>query len=308
LTGLPASQGKSNSFDYIPFKVIDGFVLDHQQCTAHELCLSKAATSRIVIVVLKRRFVLARTNTGDFDEAEIRHVVHDCGQLYRDISDKPSITDFYTDVTQFVLSPTCRSCPSFPTCSACYVPASQSYFSQDEAWLQAKIASFTGRVLDVGMGQVPYLVGAADKIQSGTLSILGLDPDPAAAGLDAGIQVHIGTIEAFDAEPASFDHAIAIRSLNHFEDPAKALEVLAKVIKPGGSLVLIESLPLPLIRTKKQADTSHELAQGGFQHLRNWDSYPVLELISKLPFKVEWHRPISPDTCDQWIIVAKRLD
>ena len=188
--------------------------------TAHELCLSKAATSRIVIVVLKRRFVLARTNTGDFDEAEIRHVVHGCGQLYRDISDKPSITDFYTDVTQFVLSPTCRSCPSFPTCSACYVPASQSYFSQDEAWLQAKIASFTGRVLDVGMGQVPYLVGAADKIQSGTLSILGLDPDPEAIGLDAGIQVTSGP-SRFDAAPASFEHAIAIRSLNHFEDLPK---------------------------------------------------------------------------------------
>ena len=42
------------------------------------------------------------------------------------------------------------------------------------------------------------------------------------------------------------DHAVAIRSLNHFIDPANALAVLARVLKRGETLTLVRSLALPL--------------------------------------------------------------
>jgi SAM-dependent methyltransferase len=308
VTGLPASEGRSNSFDYVPFRAVDGFVLDPACCSARDLGLARAGSSRVVILALEGRFVLARTDTGDFDEAEIRHVVHGCGQLYRDVSGKPSIDDFANDVVQLVRSATCRACPHLPTCCGCHEPAPRSYFLEDEAWLRGFVAALDGDVLDVGMGQVPYLADAMDRIRAGRLRLLGLDPDPAASAIGAsiGVPVHVGAIESFDGPAASFDHAVAIRSLNHFIDPAAALAVLARVVKSGGTLTLIESLALPLVRTRRQADRSHQVAAGGFQHLRNWDSAPVLALLGDLPFEVTRHRPIGPDTCDQWIVQARR--
>jgi hypothetical protein len=307
-TGLPASEGRSNSFDYVPFRAVDGFVLDPARCTARDLGLARAGTSRVVICRLQGRFVLARTDTGDFDDAAIRHVVHGCGQLYRDVSGKPSIDDFATDVVQLVRCDACRACPDLPTCCGCHQPATRSFFLEDEAWLRAFVASLDGDVLDVGMGQVPYLADAMERVRDGRLRLLGLDPDPAAAAVGAslGIPVHVGGIEAFDGAAASFGHAVAIRSLNHFVDPAAALAVLARVLRPGGTLTLIESLALPLVRTRRQAERSHRAAAGGFQHLRNWDSAPVLALLADLPFDVVRHRPIGPDTCDQWIVQARR--
>ncbi len=309
MTGLPASEGRSNSFDYVPFRVVDGFVLDPSCCTAADLGLARAGSSRVVILFLEGRFVLARTDTHDFDETQIRHVVHGCGQLYRDVSGKPSIDEFATDVVQLVRSDTCRSCPDLPTCCGCYAPAPRSFFEEDESWLRGFVASLEGDVLDVGMGQVPYLSDAMDRVRDGRLRLLGLDPDPAAVAVGAalGLPVHVGGIESFPGAPSSFDHAVAIRSLNHFIDPAAALAVLARVLKPGGTLTLIESLALPLVRTRRQADMSHGIAAGGFQHLRNWDSAPVLALLTELPFEVTRHRPIGPDTCDQWIIQARRI-
>lgn len=308
MTGLPTPQGRSNSFDYVPFRAVDGFVLDPACCTARGLGLAGASSSRVVICRLEGRFVLARTRTGDFDDAEIRHVVHGCGQLYRDVSGKPSIDDFARDVVQLVRSDVCRGCPDLPTCCGCHEPASRSYFLEDEAWLRAFIAALAGDVLDVGLGQVPYLADAGAAIQEGVLRLRGIDPDPAAARAAGalGVPVHVGEVETFDAPAGSFDHAVAIRSLNHFQDPGRALAVLAHVLRPGGTLTLIESLALPLVRTRRQAELSHQTAAGGFQHLRNWDSTPVLALLADLPFQVTRHRPIGPDTCDQWIVQARR--
>ena len=46
MTGLPAPQGRSNSFDYVPFRAVDGFVLDPVRCTARELGLARAGDGR----------------------------------------------------------------------------------------------------------------------------------------------------------------------------------------------------------------------------------------------------------------------
>lgn len=196
----------------------------------------------------------------------IRHGVQGCGQLYRDLSGKPSIDDFATEVVQLVHCDACLACPDLPTCCRCHEPATRSFFLEDEAWFLAFAASLDDDVLDVGMGQVPYLADAMTRVRDGRLRLLGLAPDPAGAAVRAslGIPVHVGDIEAFDGAAASFDHAacedamqlpgdvcdhaVAIRSLNHFIDPANALAVLARVLKRGETLTLVRSLALPLAR------------------------------------------------------------
>jgi SAM-dependent methyltransferase len=253
---------------------------------------------------------LCRTDTGDFDDLEIRHVVHDRGQLYLDRSGKASIDDFGRDVLQLVLSKACRACPDLPTCCACYEAAERSYFHDDEAWLRNAMGAFEGDVLDVGMGQVPYLDTMAAGISAGTVRYHGLDPDPgvveATASLGLPVQTHLRGIENFDGPESSFDHVVAIRSLNHFIDVRRALAVMVRVARPDATLTLIESLALPLLRSRRQATVSHDAAFGGFQHLRNWGSEDVLPILESLPVTVSLHRPVGIDTCDQWIIQFRR--
>jgi hypothetical protein len=300
----------SNSFDYVPVRPLEGFVLDAACCSARELRLSVVNSSRFVIVKMAditdtsapARTVLCRTETGDFAEPEIRFIVHERGQLYLDVSRKPSISDFATDVRQLVLSDHCRVCPDLPTCCCCYVPAARSYFNEDEHWLAGLMQSLKGRVLDVGLGNVPYLRWA-DQIAE----YHGVDPDPeAAAAVAANIFLHNVTIEDFTGFEGFFDTVLSLRSLNHFISVSDALLSIHRALKPAGQAVFIESLALPLVRSSRHAQDCHDEAAGGFQHLRNWDSSQLIELALKSGFDVTFHRPISRETCDQWIVVLTK--
>lgn len=300
----------SNSFDYLPVRDLPGFVLDPAACTARDLGLARAGTSRAVIVAVDARFVLCRTDTGDFSDAHVRHVVHARGQLYLDVSGKAAIDDFGHDVRQVIVSHPCRACPDLPTCCGCYVPAATSFFHDDEDRVHRWLAARRGRVLDVGMGFVPYLSAAAAGIRSGAVEYHGLDPDPAviaAAGAsDLPLRLHAGTIESFDGDGGPFDAVVALRSLNHFEDVGRALDVIAASLRPGGEVLLVESLPLPLVRSRRHAARCHVEAEGRYEHLRNWDSAQVVALLPGRPFEVLEERPIGRDTCDQWLLFLRR--
>jgi SAM-dependent methyltransferase len=300
----------SNSFDYIPVRALPEFVLDPSHCTAQGLGLATARTSRAAIVAVDARFILCRTDTSDFGDAEIRSIVHGRGQLYLDVSGKAAIDDFGRDVRQVVLSHPCRGCPDLPTCCGCHVPAPTSFFHEDEARIHDWLAERTGRVLDVGMGWVPYLSSLADRIRSGRIEYHGLDPDPAviaAAGAsDLPLRLHLGEIEAFTGDGGPFDAVVALRSLNHFRDVGRALDVMAGCLRTGGQALLVESLPLPLVRARRHAVRAHRESAGRYEHLRNWDSSQVVDLLRGRPFEVLEERPVGRDTCDQWILRLRR--
>lgn len=301
----------SNSFDYVPARALPRFELSADRCSARRLGLAQAASSRGVIIRSGSRFHLCQTSTADFPDSEIREVVHACGQLYLDVSRELAIHDFARHVRQLVLSSECRRCPDLPTCVGCYEPAPRSYFLDDEAWLRDELGRLEGVVLDVGLGQVPYLDAAAPAIRAGRLAYHGVDPDPGAAeearrtGLP--LTVHPVAIEDFAPPPGvRFDHALSIRSLGHFRDVRRAFENLAACVRPGGTLLVIESLPLPLVRDTRHAAAAHHAAQGGFQHFRNWSSQRLLEEIAHMPWILEHHRPVGRETTDQWIVKLRR--
>lgn len=304
------SRPGSNSFDYVPVRALDGFVLDPAACTARKLGLARAGTSRGVIVALDARFILCRTDTSDFTDAEVRHVVHARGQLYLDVSGKAAITDFGRDVRQVIVSHPCRACPDLPSCCACYVPAPESYFDADEARVHEWLAARRGRILDVGMGWVPYMTALADRVRAGAVEYHGLDPDPgviaAASASGLPLDLHRGTIEAFDGTGGPFEAVLALRSLNHFHDVARALDVIAASLRPGGEALLVESLALPLVRSRRHASRCHVESAGRYEHLRNWDSSQVAALLAGRPFEVLEERPVGIDTCDQWILRLRR--
>lgn len=309
--GQPDPEGRSNSFDYQPVRTLGDFALRSGfDCGAVSLGLATCKTSRVVMVNVDGRTVLCSTDTGDFDDGEIRHVVHQCGQLYLDVSNQPSINDFANDVRQIVISAMCRECVFLNTCCACYVRDDVDRFAGDEAWLGRYIEGLSGRVLDVGVGQGPYLSAVSERLNAGVLEVTGLDPDQTVldrmteTGLP--IRTELGLIEDFVGHDGEYDHAVAIRSLNHFKDVRIAVSRMADAVKQGGRILLVESLPLPLVRSRRKLAFSHQVSDGGFQHLRNWDSSMVLNEIKGMPLRVTQNRPIDRDTCDQWFLELER--
>lgn len=300
----------SNSFDYVAERRLRAFRLDVRRCSAVGLGLSRLGSSRLVVVRHGGGHILCRTRTEDFDDAEIRRTVHACGQLYLDRAGAKTVQDS-RDLQQLAMSPTCRSCPELPTCVAVYEPLGPgpTRFEEDETWIAARLGALRGRALDVGMGRLPYLPAVADALRAGHLEYHGLDPAPDAGARLAGLPVvvHRLPVERFEPEPGGFDHVLAIRSLHHVADLGRAFEVVCRALRPGGLLLLVESLPLPLVRSRADAEACRGDPRAGFEHHRNWGSEETLSfLVGRFPLRTVRHRPVGRDTCDQWILELRR--
>ena len=100
------------------------------------------------------------------------------------------------------------------------------------------------RVLDAGCGDGALLCAAASRAAQAT----GLDPDPAmlraararagAAGIEADFLE--GRVENLPFPDASFDVVVSITVLCFVPDAALAVREMARVLRPGGRLVLGE--------------------------------------------------------------------
>jgi ubiquinone/menaquinone biosynthesis C-methylase UbiE len=106
------------------------------------------------------------------------------------------------------------------------------------------------RVLDVGCGGgvfLPFLAGLVE--QSGR--VIGLDHAPdfvdtarrrmSELGLDNRVEVMEGDALDLPFPDAAFDAAHCERLLMHLEDPATALREMRRVVRPGGSVVVVET-------------------------------------------------------------------
>jgi SAM-dependent methyltransferase len=91
------------------------------------------------------------------------------------------------------------------------------------------------RILDIGCG--PGVL--AKRLADGGAAVTGIDPG-AAALAKARDAVPGGENLPFD--DASFDGAVMLNALHHVPDPAAALVEAARVLVPGGLLVVVEPL------------------------------------------------------------------
>ena len=100
------------------------------------------------------------------------------------------------------------------------------------------------RVLDVGTGDGTYAIEAARRGGD----VTGLDSDPAMLGAarararEGGVSLalHEGRAEALPFANASFDVVLAITVLCFVSDPHAVVKEIARVLAPGGKLVLGE--------------------------------------------------------------------
>lgn len=111
----------------------------------------------------------------------------------------------------------------------------------------------TDRVLELGPGSGYFSAALAAAVPEGHLELVDLQPEmleKARARLVAGGCAHIGYTladagEELSLPPASFDTAVLVHVLGEVGDQAQCIRSLAKLIRPGGTLVIHEGWPDP---------------------------------------------------------------
>jgi demethylmenaquinone methyltransferase / 2-methoxy-6-polyprenyl-1,4-benzoquinol methylase len=126
-------------------------------------------------------------------------------------------------------------------------------FGQDPRWrrfLVSRVPADGGRVLDVATGT--GLVAA--RLHERGLRVTGLDQSPemlarARGRLDGRVALVEGSADALPFPAAAFDHLTFTYLLRYVDDPAATLAELARVVRPGGTIAMLEfGLPRGLWR------------------------------------------------------------
>lgn len=114
-----------------------------------------------------------------------------------------------------------------------------------------------GRVLDVGGGSGQLAVLLADALSTG---VMVLDPTPE---LVSHVPEHplvewrLGAAERMPFADATFDAAVATDAFHHFRDQDAAVREFARVVRPGGRVVVVDLDPsgfaMKLVRLAERA-------------------------------------------------------
>lgn len=97
------------------------------------------------------------------------------------------------------------------------------------------------RLLDVGCG--PQTLAARAAARHPALAVIAIDPSAAFARARAGIAVVRAAAEALPLGAGAIDVAICLSSIRHVRDRRAALAELRRVVRPGGTLAIVELDP-----------------------------------------------------------------
>lgn len=106
------------------------------------------------------------------------------------------------------------------------------------------------RVLDIGCGTGAAVLRVAAQVPAGRACGVDISPamitrarakvPPALAGR---VTFHCAPADALPSADAAFDRALCTNSFHHYPDPLQALREFARVLAPGGRLVVLENAP-----------------------------------------------------------------
>ena len=122
------------------------------------------------------------------------------------------------------------------------------------ALLAASMASGATRVLDVGCGTGYLLRELAVKLPAAEV-LHGVDAAPRMVEVarsmrnDARVEFTVGVAEALPCADASFDLVVSTTSFDHWHDQRAGLAECARVLEPGGHLLLADLFSRWLVPT-----------------------------------------------------------
>jgi len=248
--------------------------------------------------------------SADFTSAEIAHVKSESSHVFVDRAAPGVLDDFKNGMRRVLPEPACDACAHRSACGHRFRLVDGEPFAREEARIADHIGRLRGRVFDVGCGEQLYRDELAALLRTGAIVYTGLDPDAESlARLHAALpeaRLLTGDIEHFEGEPASCDHVLCLRALNHVSDVDTALSRMARLLEPGGSLLLVEMTPFAMLRRAEQVAAADRAPRAGHQHFRNLTSDDVLPFVGRHGLRVVEHHPATRDTSNQWILLLTR--
>jgi SAM-dependent methyltransferase len=136
----------------------------------------------------------------------------------------------------------------FGAVAAAYVTSSVHAGGPDlEALVRAAAPAGGEAVLDAGCGAGHTALALAPHVRSVVAVDVTEQMLEAAAALAqtrgvANVSFRLADVTALPFEPASFDLVTSRYSAHHFADPAAALEQVARVLRPGGRFLLVDTI------------------------------------------------------------------
>jgi ubiquinone/menaquinone biosynthesis C-methylase UbiE len=159
-------------------------------------------------------------------------------------------------------------------------------FSGSRDWVCSKAA---GRVLEVAIGTGLNLACYPDEVQ-----LTGVDQSPAmldiardrAGQLGRAVDLRQGDAQALEFQAGSFDTVVCTFSLCAIADDRKAVAEMARVLRPGGLLLLADHVVAsPRIARAAQALIEVASIPAGGEHFRR----RPIKHVAALGFTIEDH-------------------
>lgn len=225
-------------------------------------------------------------------------------QLYLDISDKPRLDDFASDLRLL----RCEQ-------DGAWHVRPQQPFAAEEALLRQHLAALRGLIVDIGAGPIRYIAELRAAMRQGTLQYLAVEPDPqhlarARAALPEGRMVQ-GTGEHLPLLDGCADAVLMLRSVNHLRDLRAGICEALRVLRPGGSLLMVDNVAFGLLRTPAQQARAHAISvqETPFEHYRNDDATDIVAILGAefaRAIKVIAVHPVLPGGSNQWLVLVRR--
>jgi SAM-dependent methyltransferase len=235
-------------------------------------------------------------------DPELDQMIRD-GQLYLDLSDQPRLTDFAGQLRLLTATP------------QGWVPATSPPFEAEEVRLLQRLRQLRGTVVDVGAGPIRYVQELQAAMQAGTLRYIAVEPDLAALRATREVLPQAlllqGSGEVLPLANGCADAVLFLRSVNHIPDLRLALHEAHRLLKPGGTLILVDNVGFALVRSPSQMAAAHAISteETPFEHFRNDNAAAVAALLADTPacgWVLEVVEEVGPGTSNQWCILARR--